>query len=282
MSLTVFESINDVRSWVQGTKAHGATVGFVPTMGALHRGHISLIERAKEQCEKVVVSIFVNPTQFNNPEDLKKYPRHLEQDSAMLEAAGCDVLFHPSVLEMYPKPGQKKHWDFGPVSNTLEGEFRPGHFDGVLTIVQKLFEAVEPDMAFFGEKDFQQLTLIKKMTIKEKLPVEVVACPSIRESTGLAMSSRNMRLSKEEYQNAHAISRTLFFMKENQSLYTPDELQNKGQQILASSQGVQMEYLRIVDSETFLPLREWNVDVKPVVLIAAFVGDVRLIDNIIL
>jgi pantoate--beta-alanine ligase len=282
LSLTVFESINDVRSWVREAKAHGATVGFVPTMGALHHGHISLIERAKEQCEKVVVSIFVNPTQFNNPEDLKKYPRHLEQDSAMLAAAGCDVLFHPSVLEMYPKPGQKKHWDFGPVSKTLEGEFRPGHFDGVLTIVQKLFEAVEPDMAFFGEKDFQQLTLIKKMTIQEKLPVEVVACPSIRESTGLAMSSRNMRLSKEEYQNAHAISRTLFFMKENQALYTPGELENKGQQMLASSPGVQMEYLRIVDSETFLPLREWNVEVKPVVLVAAFVGEVRLIDNIIL
>lgn len=281
MSLTVFESIKHVRQWVLEEQMSGRTVGFVPTMGALHRGHITLVEEARRQCDKVVVSIFVNPTQFNNPQDLLKYPRTYEKDIEMLETAGCDVLFHPDVQEMYPTH-EKRHWDFGAMSKTLEGHFRPGHFDGVLTIVEKLFEAVPAEKAFFGEKDFQQLSLIRKMTNQLGLGIEIIGCPLIREESGLAMSSRNMRLSQEEKEIAAAISRTLFAMAELKGKMMPAALVKYGLSMLSATKGIETEYLEIVDSETFEPLRDWTDSSIPVILVAAWVGGVRLLDNVIL
>ncbi len=257
----------------------GRTVGFVPTMGALHRGHITLVEQAQRHCERVVVSIFVNPTQFNNSDDLKHYPRTLEKDAEMLMSAKCDALFHPTVGEMYPA-NEKRHWDFGALSNSLEGHFRPGHFDGVLTIVEKLFEAVPADKAFFGEKDFQQLALIRRMTNELRLPIEIIGCPLIREENGLAMSSRNMRLSSQEREIASGISKTLIAMSALKGKMLPGELEKYGLSMLASFEGIEPEYLSIVDSETFGVVHDWNEGSEPVILVAAWVGGVRLLDNL--
>lgn len=277
----VIERINEIQGWVSSKRANsGALIGFIPTMGALHDGHISLIKKAKESCEIVVVSIFVNPTQFNNPEDLKRYPRTFEKDKAMLAAAECDAIFFPSVEEMYPTP-EKGHWDFGLLSSSLEGAFRPGHYDGVLTVVKKLFLAVLPDKAFFGEKDFQQLSLIKKMAEFESLPVEVIGSTLIREESGLAMSSRNMRLSDKEKSKALNISKALFAMREKQRRMTPDELVALGTDILRKEK-IELEYLAIVEADSFEPITNWELANRPIALLAAFVGDIRLIDNIFL
>jgi pantoate--beta-alanine ligase len=250
-------------------------------MGALHHGHITLVEAAGRQCDSVVVSIFVNPTQFNNASDLQLYPRTFEKDMAMLQEAGCNALFHPEVSEMYPRH-DVKHWDFGVLSNSLEGHFRPGHFDGVLTIVQKLFEAVPADYAFFGEKDFQQLALIRRMTAELKLPIQIVGCPLIREASGLAMSSRNMRLSDEQKQTAAGISRTLFAMAQQRGSMSPARLEQYGQSMLTALGGIDTEYLSIVDSKTLEPIADWDQSEEPVILVAAWVGGVRLLDNVIL
>jgi pantoate--beta-alanine ligase len=249
-------------------------------MGALHAGHVSLIKKAKETCDIVVVSIFVNPTQFNNPDDLKHYPRTFERDRDLLAEAGCDAIFFPSVEEMYPTM-HKNSWDFGMLSNTLEGDFRPGHFDGVLTVVKKLFEIVLPDEAYFGEKDFQQLSLIRKMAEYENLPVRVIGSPLIREENGLAMSSRNMRLSEEEKQRATAISSTLFTMRDAGRMKTPHELIALGM-LMMDQASIEVEYLAIVDAHTFQPVLQWEGVEQPIALIAAYIGQVRLIDNIFL
>lgn len=278
MSVTVFESITSVRTWEQEMHRAGKVIGFVPTMGALHSGHISLINRARDHCDIVIVSIFVNPTQFNNPDDLKKYPRTFEEDLQLLEVANCDVLFYPSVKEIYPTP-MMSSWDFGLLSNTLEGHYRPGHFDGVLTVVKRLFEIVQPDIAYFGEKDFQQLSLIRAMTQKEKMPLEVVGCPIIREIDGLAMSSRNTRLNEHDRHIASKISEVLFAMKASGKEHSPAILVKKALENLDAIEGISPEYLQIVDADTFKPVHAWEDSSAPIALMAAFVGDVRLIDN---
>ncbi len=278
MSVTVFESITSVRTWEQEMHRAGKVIGFVPTMGALHSGHISLINRARDHCDIVIVSIFVNPTQFNNPDDLKKYPRIFEEDLQLLEVANCDVLFYPSVKEIYPTP-MMSSWDFGLLSNTLEGHYRPGHFDGVLTVVKRLFEIVQPDIAYFGEKDFQQLSLIRAMTQKEKMPLEVVGCPIIREIDGLAMSSRNTRLNEHDRHIASKISEVLFAMKASGKEHSPAILVKKALENLDAIEGISPEYLQIVDADTFKPVHAWEDSSAPIALMAAFVGDVRLIDN---
>lgn len=281
MSVLVIERVSEIRIWVSNQRVvHGAKIGFVPTMGALHDGHISLINKARESCDVVVVSIFVNPTQFNNPEDLKKYPRTFGNDKAMLEKAKCDALFFPSVDELYPTL-EKGHWDFGLLSSSLEGAFRPGHFDGVLTVVKKLFEAVRPDKAFFGEKDFQQLSLIKKMSDFENLAVEVIGSALIREKDGLAMSSRNMRLNSHDRQKAAGISRALFAMRNDNRNLSPVELIKLGKGILVE-ENIQLEYLSIVEANTFESLGSWENAKRPIALIAAYIGEVRLIDNVFL
>ncbi len=259
----------------------GKQVAFVPTMGALHEGHISLILEAKGPNTLVIASIFVNPTQFNNPSDLEHYPRMEEKDIALLEKAGCDIAFLPSISEMYPE-AHKGHWDYGLLSSSLEGKFRPGHFDGVLTIVKRLFEAVSPDRAFFGEKDFQQLAHIKRLAKEEFPSIEVIGCPTVRESDGLAMSSRNLRLSAEERKIAAIISAILFDMKEKKADFTPSELEGYGRSQFELAPGIELEYLEIVDQKTFAPVADWADSVEPIILVAAYVGSVRLIDNLML
>ncbi len=277
----VFECISDIRDWVSSKRANSqAVVGFVPTMGALHDGHISLINKAVQSCDVVIVSIFVNPTQFNNPEDLKKYPRTFERDRSMLGETKCDAIFFPSVEEMYPTM-DKGHWDFGLLSSTLEGAFRPGHFDGVLTIVKKLFEAVQPDKAFFGEKDFQQLSLIRKMAEFENLKVEVIGSTLIRERDGLAMSSRNVRLDSNDREKAIGISRALFAMRDDKRSLVPQQLVELGRQVL-KEENIRLEYLSIVEASSFEPVTTWENVQRPIALLAAYVGDVRLIDNVFL
>jgi pantoate--beta-alanine ligase len=281
VSLAVFEHINQVDSWVNSQQQLGLTVGFVPTMGALHAGHASLIELASHHCDRVVASIFVNPTQFNNADDLKKYPRTLEADLLILESAGCQAVFCPAIDEMYTPSEQTAHWDFGPLSNSLEGFYRPGHFDGVLTIVKKLFQAVHPNKAFFGEKDFQQLTLIERMVVEEKFPIDIIAAPTIRETSGLAMSSRNRRLSAEELPAANYISKALLEASCLGRSIAPGELQQRVYDHLVSAHGLKLEYCALVHARTFEPLSEWSGE-KAVLLVAAFVGDTRLIDNVVI
>jgi pantoate--beta-alanine ligase len=277
----VFKHISEIQDWIALQRASlKAKIGFVPTMGALHAGHVSLIKRAKETCDIVVVSIFVNPTQFNNPDDLKHYPRTFEKDRDLLAEAGCDAIFFPSVDEMYPTV-HKDSWDFGLLSNTLEGDFRQGHFDGVLTVVKKLFEIVLPDEAYFGEKDFQQLSLIRKMAEHEKLTVHVIGSPLIREENGLAMSSRNMRLSEDEKQQAIVISKALYAMRDSGRMKTPQEVITLGKSMMEEA-GIEVEYLSIVEADTFVPVEQWERVQRPIALVAAYVGRVRLIDNMFL
>jgi pantoate--beta-alanine ligase len=281
VSLAVFERISQIHSWVISQRDQGHTIGFVPTMGALHAGHQSLIELATGHCDRVVASVFVNPTQFNNAEDLKKYPRTLEADLALLEKSGCHAVFCPSIDEMYEPGEQTQRWDFGALSNRLEGEFRPGHFDGVLTIVKKLFLATEPNKAFFGEKDFQQLAIIKRMTEVEKLPIEIIAGPTIRENNGLAMSSRNTRLSEDEKIIALHISRVLLESARSGKNTDPVQLENQANADLKAIDGLRLEYCSLVNASDFEPLTQWPTE-KTVLLVAAFVGEVRLIDNVII
>ena len=281
MSLAVFEHINQIRSWVISQQEQDLTVGFVPTMGALHAGHQSLAALAAGSCDRVVASVFVNPTQFNNPDDLLKYPRTLEADLKALEESGCHAVFCPEVTEMYTPNEQTRHWDYGALSNSLEGHFRPGHFDGVLTIVKKLFAAVTPNKAFFGEKDFQQLALIRRMTLDEGLPIEIIAAPTIRELSGLAMSSRNMRLNDQELATAAHISRVLLDAQKTGRSLDLKQLEKRAQQGLNSIPDLKTEYCALVKATDLEPVLNWPPE-KTVLLVAAYAGGVRLIDNVII
>jgi pantoate--beta-alanine ligase len=277
--LLVFETIRQVNSWVEYLRSEGKTIGLVPTMGALHPGHVSLVRESRSICDAVIVSIFVNPTQFNNSQDLKHYPRTLSADISLLEAGLCDAVFAPSVDEIYPTLA-KGHWDFGVLTSSLEGFYRPGHFDGVITVVKRLFEITTPDMAFFGEKDFQQLAVIKEFARKEGLSLQIVSCKTLRELDGLAMSSRNTRLKAEERSIALKISKILKNLKSQSENKSPGTLVHAGIEQFHNCAGIQLEYLAIVDGNTFEPLNKtWKG--RPVALVAAYVGDVRLIDNIL-
>lgn len=277
--MTVLATISDLKACILDHKSAGMRVAFVPTMGALHEGHVSLIQAAKAPNTMVVASIFVNPTQFNSASDLEHYPRMEQSDVVLLEKAGCDIVFIPSVSEMYPV-ASKGHWDYGLLTSTLEGKFRPGHFDGVLTIVKRLFEAVTPDVAFFGEKDFQQLAHIKRLAREEFPQIEIVGCPTIREADGLAMSSRNLRLSEDQRKTARKISVILEDMKEKRADFSPSELEAYGRSLFEVTSDIRLEYLEIVDKNTFGPVVDWSSDFDPIILVAAYVGEVRLIDNL--
>jgi pantoate--beta-alanine ligase len=255
-------------------------IALVPTMGALHKGHVSLIHLAQKQAEVVVCSIFVNPTQFTDQKDLDRYPRPLEHDIKMLEEAGCDVVFMPAVEEMYPE-AENWHIDLGPAEFVLEGEFRKGHYQGVTQIVKKLFDAVNPDIAFFGQKDFQQVLMIKNMVSHFNLPVEIVSCPIIREEDGLAMSSRNIHLSANDRKNALVLSRALNYVKDNYNTEPVDLLVNQAKDMITSTEGVVLDYFTIANKETLLPEGD-KASGELVALVAAKVGDTRLIDNTLL
>lgn len=278
--LEVVNTIAALKMLLQSPKATQKKIALVPTMGALHKGHVSLIKIAQQHADVVVCSIFVNPTQFTDPKDLEKYPRPLEHDIEMLQEAGCDLVFMPAVKEMYPGPEQW-HIDLGQAEFLLEGEFRKGHYQGVTQIVKKLFDAVEPDLAFFGQKDFQQVLMIRNMVAHFNMPLEIISCPIIREDDGLAMSSRNIHLSAADRSNALVLSRALNYVQDNFSAYTVAELLDKAKAIINDTAGVELDYFTIADGETLLP--EYNKD-KPglVALVAAKVGETRLIDNMIL
>jgi pantoate--beta-alanine ligase len=268
-------SIREVKEFLRNNE--GAHSGFVPTMGALHEGHLELVKRAKRENGLATCSIFVNPIQFNNPEDLKKYPRTLEEDLRLLEAVGCDLAFVPSAEEMYPEPVTDKY-DFGELEKVMEGQYRPGHFNGVAVVVRKLFDIMDPTRAYFGEKDFQQLCIIRALVKMESLPVEIIPCPTIRESDGLAMSSRNRRLSDEERRVAPEIFNALMAVKDQAGKVPVAELKKWASDRIAGF-GMVIDYFEIADAGTLQPVANWHSGAPLRAFAACFLGNVRLIDN---
>jgi len=279
--MEVFNTIPLIQSYLQKAKKTNKRIGFVPTMGALHEGHLALVKKAKSENDIVVVSIFVNPIQFNNKEDLLKYPRTFERDAAFLQAVGCDIIFTPEEKEMYPEP-ETTVYDFGHLATVMEGKFRPGHFNGVAVVVKMLFDIVMPDNAYFGEKDYQQLQIIKSLVKQKKIPVNIIPYPIVREFDGLAMSSRNMRLTAEEREIAPFIYQTLILAKEKVNLLTPKELTNWVLQRINNHELLNAEYFEIADITTLFPINDWKDCESAVGCIAVFLGSVRLIDNIIM
>lgn len=298
--MIVLNSALEAKNLLHSLRSKQKTIGFVPTMGALHKGHISLVDKAKADCDVVVASIFVNPTQFNDLSDLNNYPRTFETDCQMLKSAGCDILFAPEVSEMYSKVelerknnpdsyrDEDKSWtegktvNFGLLEKVMEGAHRPGHFNGVAQVVSKLFRIVEPDKAYFGQKDFQQLAIIKSMVKQLAMSIEIVTCPIMREPNGLAMSSRNERLSPEQRKIASLISKTLFKVNKLQSSKTVDELKTFAIQEIKTAPQFELEYFEIADTETLQPINSFNPNQRPAAFIAVKLGGIRLIDNIVL
>ncbi|HSM48608.1 MAG TPA: pantoate--beta-alanine ligase [Draconibacterium sp.] len=275
----LIETIKGLKNKLNEIKEAGTT-GFVPTMGALHAGHISLVQQAVSENKTVVVSIFVNPTQFNDPKDLERYPRNLNTDLKLLEKTGCQIVFAPTSEEIYPEPDTRK-FNFGALETVMEGKHRPGHFNGVAQVVSKLFDIVQPDKAYFGLKDFQQLAIIKEMVLQLKLPVEIVPCPIVREVSGLAMSSRNELLSAEERKNAAIISKTLFEAKKLSEHKSVRELAQWITKTINKNQYLTVEYVEIVESRQLQPVKSWDDNGEKVCCVAVFCGKVRLIDNVV-
>lgn len=281
--MEIIHTIAALKAVLEPFQQAKSKVALVPTMGALHNGHLSLIAVAKEQAEVVVCSIFVNPTQFTDPKDLEKYPRPLAHDIKMLTDAGCDFVFMPTVTEMYPNFPTPENWhiDLGPAEFVLEGEFRKGHYQGVTQIVKKLFDAVNPNIAFFGQKDYQQVLMIKNMVEYFNLPIEIVSCPIIREDDGLAMSSRNIHLSKADRENALILSKALNFVAANFKKMALTDLLATAKHMISETSGVELDYFTIAQNDTLLPIENDGAE-NPVALVAAKVGETRLIDNILL
>lgn len=277
--MKIVSSIKDLKNFLALEREKGMKVGLVPTMGALHAGHISLVKRCVAENDICVVSDFVNPTQFNDKHDLETYPRTLDADCALLEPVGCDYVFAPSVAEMYPEPDTRV-FNLGPVAEVMEGPRRPGHFNGVAQVVSKLFYIVEPDNAYFGEKDFQQIAVIREMVRQLNLPVHIVDCPIQREADGLALSSRNTRLTPEQRQKAPVIARTL---KESTTFVPAKSVQEVIDYVVNTINQVpemEVEYFEIVDGNTMQPIQNWSDTTYPVGCITVYCGEVRLIDNI--
>lgn len=277
--MRVVKTISELKSLISGYKQENKTVGLVPTMGALHAGHKSLVDRARKENDIVVVSVFVNPTQFNNKQDLATYPRTEERDCALLEAAGCDVVFMPAVEEVYPEPDNRQ-FDLGAVAEVMEGAHRPGHFNGVAQIVSKLFGFVEPDRAYFGEKDFQQIAVIRKMVQLEGFKLQIVACPIKREDDGLALSSRNVRLTAEQRQLTPNIYRVLKESCNFAKSHTVAETEKFVVDSLNALPQMEVEYYSIVDALTMQPVSDWADADSITGCITVYCGEVRLIDNI--
>ncbi|QKJ31813.1 pantoate--beta-alanine ligase [Mucilaginibacter mali] len=277
--MKVFKRIKELQAHLQQLRANDKTIGLVPTMGALHQGHLSLVGQARDNADVVISTIFVNPTQFNDPKDLERYPRPIEQDMHKLEQIGCDILFNPEVSEMYAG-NEQWHLEIGELEHLLEGKFRPGHYQGVTQVVFKLFDIVKPDVALFGQKDYQQFKVIARMVDLLKLPIRLVMCPILRDDDGLAMSSRNIHLSATERQNALILSKALFWLKDNFKSNNITQLQEQAANIIRQQDGVDLEYLEIADGETLHTANQNSVSF--VALVAARVGKTRLIDNVLL
>ena len=277
--MIVVETIDMLRGFLSAARERGKSVGLVPTMGALHEGHASLVQRSVVENGVTVVSVFVNPTQFNDKGDLERYPRTLEADCRLLEALGADCVFAPSVEEVYPEPDTRV-FDFTPLDKVMEGIYRPGHFNGVAQVVSKLFMFVEPDRAYFGEKDFQQLAIIREMVRQQDFKLDIVGCPIVREVDGLAMSSRNTLLTAEQRATSLAISKSLFASQEYAKNHTLAETKQMVEDAIAATKGLELEYYEVVDGNTLQPVNAWADAEYIVGCITVYCGKVRLIDNI--
>ena len=276
--MKVLKSKKTLIDYIERQREMGKKIGFAPTMGALHQGHLSLYKAAKKENDEVISSIFVNPTQFNNPDDFQKYPKTLEKDLELLEKAGVDAVYVPNVEEMYPDGLNSKKYDFDGLENEMEGKYRPGHFDGVGTIVEELFRQVQPHNAYFGEKDYQQLAIIKKMVEKTKLPVKIHGVPTLREEDGLAMSSRNVRLTETQRKEATIIYETLEKVKEWFKVISLEEIKQKVTDIFRNS-NFELEYFVIADEKTLKEANAIDENKEYRAFIVAYAGEVRLIDN---
>jgi pantoate--beta-alanine ligase len=278
--MQLFHTIDTLQKALLKDKAENKTLGFVPTMGALHQGHIELVKRSVLENDVSIVSIFVNPTQFNDKNDLINYPRTLDADCDLLRPVACNYVFAPTEEEIYPEPNTRQ-FEFGALATVMEGRFRPGHFNGVAQVVSRLFDIVQPDRAYFGEKDFQQLAIIRKMVEQLKLNIRIIPYPIVREKDGLAMSSRNKRLTENQRKEAVLISKTLFKSKELRKDYTVENLKLWVADAINCSPELQVEYFDIVDGTTLQSIEKWEDTDYPVGCIAVFAGEVRLIDNIL-
>ncbi len=277
--MKLLKSADALRSFVIQSRENGLSVGFVPTMGALHPGHISLIEKAKSENNISICSIYVNPTQFNNADDFKKYPKTIEHDIDMLEKWGCDVLFLPDTNEVYIKEFVISHYNLGYLESLLEGKYRPGHFQGVCQVVHRLLQIVMPDKLYLGRKDYQQCMVISRLIELTKINTEVVICPTLREPDGLAMSSRNLRLNENQRRTAVQIYETMQLIKTEIAPGNLSHLRQKAENKLSDS-GFRVDYVEIADATSLAPINVWNGQQKAVVLIAAYLDDIRLIDNL--
>jgi pantoate--beta-alanine ligase len=281
LNMQIFNKNIDLKDYLIRFKTQSSTIGFVPTMGALHEGHLALMKQSIQENDVTVVSIFVNPTQFNNAEDLDKYPRTLEADVLKISSLSNDIIVYaPTVDDIYEGETKAQSFDFDGLENQMEGAFRPGHFDGVGTIVKRLFEIVTPTKAYFGEKDFQQLQIVKKLVSKNQLPVTIVGCPIFREANGLAMSSRNERLSASEREEAAFIYQTLQGAKEKFATQTADSVQQWVVKTFKNHPNFELEYFVIADESTLLPIENKEISKNYRAFIALFVNNIRLIDTI--
>jgi pantoate--beta-alanine ligase len=279
--MQVFTTVVQLRTFAEASRQAGRRLGLVPTMGALHDGHLQLVQAAATECDDVVASIFVNPTQFNNPDDLHLYPRLPEQDTALLAGAGCTALFMPTVEEVYPQP-TVLHFDFGPLERVMEGAHRPGHFNGVATVVSKLFHMARPHAAYFGQKDFQQVAIVRQLLADLSFDLELVVYPTVREHDGLAMSSRNRRLSPE----ARAVAPLLYQVlaqaaSQVRQGVAPALVQAQALAALAAEPQFTAEYFEVADAQTLQPLAAYATGRGVVLCVAAHLGGVRLIDNVV-
>ena len=279
--MKVVTTKKELISYINDFRKKGKTIGLVPTMGALHEGHLSLVRECKKNTDITVVSIFVNPTQFNDPEDLKRYPRTPEQDISLLNTVDCDLVFLPTVEEIYPEKDIRK-FNFGYLENIMEGARRHGHFNGVGQVVSRLFDIVTPDKAFFGMKDFQQIAIIKNMVQQLNYKIDIVSCPIIREASGLALSSRNMLLDEEHKKNAPHIYATLKKARNLVAQMSVDDLKKWITDQIDSNPYLKTEYVEIVDNTTLQIIQNWNEKNDRVVCVAVHAGKIRLIDNIVL
>ena len=277
--MNIYKTAEELRSFVTEERKQGHRIAFVPTMGALHEGHLSLVRRALKENDCCIVSVFVNPTQFNNPRDLETYPRTLDADSRLLASIGTTALFAPEVETIYPEPDTRV-FHVGAVAEVMEGKYRPGHFNGVMQVVSRLFDLVQPDCAYFGEKDFQQIAVLRAMAREIKSPVEIIACPIVREEDGLARSSRNTLLSEEGRAQAPNIYRILSEGRTWSKELSPKEVIERATQLLDAIPTLRVEYFEIVDADTLQPITRWEDSPKPHGCITVYCGEVRLIDNI--
>jgi pantoate--beta-alanine ligase len=277
--MLITEEIGALRAFLEDCRQKGQRIGFVPTMGALHDGHVSLVQKAKSRCDVVVCSIFVNPTQFNESADFDRYPRDIETDAKKLEPAGCNAVFAPAVDFIYPSDHVAKTIEMGSLAEVMEGVFRPGHFKGVVEVVARLFDIVEPDAACFGEKDFQQLAVIRQLVAQHEYPIEIIPCAIIREENGLAMSSRNALLTADQRAQAAILHETLMEMKERSQYLNPDEVEDFGAEALKSKSFLELEYMKVANSATLLPMFRWHECDSARAFVVARFGEVRLIDN---